>query len=81
MYLKKILLALGLILLIASSNAYSQYYSSAVGARLGNGSGLTGKVLMGKRIYLEGMFTARWDGFNITVVSGMTPMIVIQTRN
>ena len=72
MNLKKITILSGLVLLIVSSNAYSQYYSSAVGARLGNASGLTGKVLMGKRTYLEGIFTARWDGFNITALVEVT---------
>jgi hypothetical protein len=68
MHLKKILIMTGLVLIIASGKAYSQYYSSAVGARLGNASGLTGKVLMGKRTYLEGMFTVRNDGFNVTAL-------------
>ena len=68
MHFKKILFVIVLAILCFSERGYSQYYSSAVGARLGNASGLTGKILMSKRTYLEGIFTARWDGFNITAL-------------
>ena len=66
MFLKKIFLVTALLLLIGSGKVFSQYYNSAIGVRLGNASGITGKVLFGNKFYLEGIFTARWDGFNIT---------------
>lgn len=66
MLLRKIFLPSFIVLLFSSVDGFGQYYSSAVGVRLGNASGITGKVLMGKKTYLEGILTARWDGFNIT---------------
>ena len=53
---------------MAYGQVFSQYYQSAVGLRLGNASGITGKALLGSRTYIEGLFTVRWDGFNITAL-------------
>ena len=66
MLLKKIVILTLVLFFIAFGEAFSQYYRSAVGIRLGNASGITGKLLMGKKTYLEGQVTARHDGFNIT---------------
>jgi hypothetical protein len=50
----------------------SAQYKSAVGLRLGNSSGITAKMGLGKRISMEGQITTRWKGVNFTLLTEMT---------
>ena len=68
MRIRKLLTLTGFILIIASTQVYSQYYQSGVGLRLGNASGITAKAQLGSHTYIEGLLTVRWDGFNVTAL-------------
>ena len=57
------------LILFSQTKVFSQYYGSAIGLRLGNASGITGKVFLGGKAYLEGLLTTRWDGINITALA------------
>ena len=44
----------------------AQDYSTAIGVRLGTGTGLTVKHFINKKGAIEGMLLTRWPGFDIT---------------
>ncbi len=44
-------------------------YRTAAGIRIGNSSGITGKMGLGGKLALEGALTTRWDGVNLTVLA------------
>ena len=69
MNVKKLVTTVILLVLFSQTNVFSQYYGSAVGLRLGDASGITGKVLLGNKTYLEAILTTRWGGINITALA------------
>ena len=68
---RKITISILLLLFcVTVQNAHGQYrdkyYDFAAGLRLGNASGITGKMFLGTRLAVEGILTTRWDGLNVT---------------
>ncbi len=62
----KRLFLIAMMLIFATSTAYSQYYTTGVGLRAGSSSGITVKHNIAKDVKLEGIVGARWGGFNLT---------------
>ena len=58
-----LLVALGL---LSGQQALSQDYHTALGARLGYAWGISAKHFFTTNTAVEGMLTARWNGFNVT---------------
>jgi hypothetical protein len=65
--MKKLFVTLTILLMI-SGYAYSQAYQSGVGFRGGLSNGLTFKYFIDSDIALEGLLTARYNGFNATAL-------------
>ncbi len=76
MSVKKFVATVIFLVLFSQTNVFSQYYGSAIGLRLGNASGITGKIFLGGKTYLEGMLTTRWDGINITALAEFSQNMV-----
>jgi len=60
---------------LAIVTSASAQYKSAVGLRLGNSSGITAKIGLGKRLNMEGQITTRWKGVNFTVLAEITQQL------
>ena len=75
--LKRIgLILLFLVFIKSSSFAQLTGYKSAAGFRLGNSSGITGKIGFGNKMALEGILTTRWSGINFTaLVEIVNPLV------
>lgn len=52
-----------------SAHAQSSEYSTAIGLRLGNSSGISAKKALRGRTVLEGLVTTRWNGINVTALA------------
>lgn len=63
--MKKYILTLVLFLSIASLS-YAQEYQTALGLRGGFSNGVTVKHFIGEKSAVEGIFTTRWSGVNVT---------------
>ena len=54
------------LLVIISFSSYAQDYNTAIGVRLGSGTGITVKHFIASNRALEGILDTRWNGVRIT---------------
>ena len=62
----KKLVAFLFLLVIISFSSYAQDYNTAIGVRLGSGTGITIKHFIESNAALEGILDTRWEGVRIT---------------
>jgi len=76
-FMKKIVFAV-VLLMSTWSSTYGQLtgYKTAAGIRIGNSSGITGKMGLGGRLVLEGTLTTRWSGVNLSLLAEVANPIV-----